>query len=132
MSKIVRVAVGVILRAEEVLVAKRHEDQHQGGLWEFPGGKIEPQESASKALARELLEEVNLEVISLAQEPWLSLSHDYGDKRVELIVFIVRDFKGEAKGLEGQPLRWLKVQELETSDFPKANAVIISELKKLL
>ena len=95
---IVHVAVGVILDGDNrVLITRRHDEAHQGGLWEFPGGKVEAGESVQQALQRELLEELGL-TIGVASQ-LLEVHHDYGDKTVFLDVYVVREFSGEPKGL---------------------------------
>lgn len=110
----------------EILIAKRLCHLHQGGKWEFPGGKVEVNESALDALVRELAEEVNLAVNSA--EPLMKLEHDYGDKIVILEIWQVRDFDGEARGLEGQEVRWIKKSDLTNFDFPAANEPIVAAL----
>lgn len=129
-AKQVHVAVGVIVRNQQVFVCKRAESAHQGGLWEFPGGKIEERESPEQALSRELLEEVDITVKRAA--PLLNLSHDYSDKSVHLHVFKVTLFKGTATGKEGQPHEWRDVSALDEQDFPAANKSIINLLKQQL
>ncbi len=126
MSRI-HVAAGVILNdSGEVLLALRPLHKHQGGLWEFPGGKVEAGESVQAALARELHEELNLTVEQ--SEPLLITEHDYGEKQVLLDVWVVRDFSGEPHGREGQTLRWVPISELATYKFPQANEVIVARL----
>jgi 8-oxo-dGTP diphosphatase len=126
----VHVAVAVIRdAAERVLISRRAERSHQGGLWEFPGGKVEPGESLVAALARELGEELGIGVA--AAEPLLEVHHDYVDKAVLLDVWLVREFRGEARGLEGQPLRWVTLAELDAYDFPAANRPIVEALQAL-
>ena len=120
------VAVGVILRDKQTYVCLRPEDKHQGGKWEFPGGKVEPDESAQVALARELKEEVAIEVIG--SESLMTIEHDYGDKCVRLHVFTVSDFVGEPTGAEGQPGKWLPIAGLVYDEFPVANRDIIDRL----
>jgi 8-oxo-dGTP diphosphatase len=123
----IHVAAGVILNAKsEVLLALRPLHKHQGGLWEFPGGKVEAGEKVEAALARELLEELNLAVETA--EPLLITEHDYGDKQVVLDVWVVRNFTGEPHGREGQSLRWVPLSELANYKFPKANEVIVQRL----
>lgn len=123
------VAAGVILRDGHVLVSQRHKGAHQGGLWEFPGGKLELGESAEQALARELYEELGLTVAHA--EPMMKVEHDYGDKSVLLDVWLVRDFGGEACGREGQALLWCPLASLVELSFPEANTAIVSEVLKL-
>jgi len=125
---LVHVAVGVIQNcAGQVLIALRSPGAHQGGLWEFPGGKCEPGEAVEVALARELAEELGITV--LEQEPLCRIHHDYGDKQVLLDVWRVTAFSGIASGREGQPLRWVAPDALEASQFPVANRMIIRRLQ---
>lgn len=124
--KPVHVAVAVIRRNGSILVSRRSADVHQGGLWEFPGGKVEAGENVLQALRRELAEELGIEVdVSLCQH-LIDIHHDYGDKRVWLDVWVVDHFSGEPFGREGQPLSWLKPQELAGLQFPAANLPIIT------
>ncbi len=123
----VAVAVGVLQRADgHVLVAHRDAARHEGGKLEFPGGKVEPDESASQALERELVEEIG--VRPSASQPLLRLRHDYADRSVELIVFRVSAWQGEARGAEGQPLEWLEPMALAVDRFPAANRPILAAL----
>lgn len=123
----IHVVAGVILNAQdEVLLALRPLHKHQGGLWEFPGGKVEQGEQVKAALARELLEELNLVVENA--EPLLITEHDYGDKHVRLDVWIVSRFSGDVQGREGQQLRWVKRSELPQYQFPAANLPIVQAL----
>jgi len=124
--KQVHVAVGVIVSDGEVFLTKRHSDAHQGGKWEFPGGKVEQDETVAQALLRELKEEVAIDV--LACQPLMVIEHDYGDKQVKLEIFIVDQFAGEAQALEGNEQAWVPIQELENVDFPDANKAIVSKL----
>ncbi len=124
----VHVAVGVILDTDgRVLVAKRHLHSHQGGFWEFPGGKVEVGESVQRALAREIKEELGLEV--LAASPYKKITHHYEDKSVLLDVYFVSSYSGEASGLEGQEVKWQTLDTLSEADFPAANAKIIQMLQ---
>lgn len=123
-TTIVHVAVGVILdQQQRVLVSRRAADAHQGDLWEFPGGKVESGEAVVDALARELHEELGIEVVH--SQPLVVIEHDYGDKAVRLDVQVVDHFENEARGLEGQPLQWVAPTELANLDFPAANVPII-------
>lgn len=131
MSDIVHVAVAVILNDnDEVCISLRHKDAHQGGLWEFPGGKIEVDESVEQALIREIREELNLTVLS--SRPLITISHQYQDKQVCLHVHRVLSFQGQVEGLlvgvENQPVKWVSVTELSSYDFPAANSPIIKAL----
>ena len=125
MERLIHVAAAVIRNATgKVLIAKRAADQHQGGLWEFPGGKVEANEPVVDALARELEEELG--IIPQDVEPLIQIQHHYPDKSVLLDVFEVTHFSGTAWGKEGQPIQWVKNSELENYSFPAANKPIVS------
>ena len=124
----VAVAVVVDRQQRQVLVSQRAADAHQGGLWEFPGGKLEPGESVDLALARELLEEVAISITE--SEPMLRIEHDYGDKQVLLDVRLVTAFSGEPGALEGQPLKWVAIEQLQQLAFPEANVAIIEAVQQ--
>lgn len=126
-SKTVHVAVAVVVDGDgQVLITQRHEDSHQGGLWEFPGGKVEPGESLAQALSREILEELDIRVE--AHSPLIEIVHDYGDKRVLLDVHRVTEFAGTPTPMESQPMRWVPTGSLKEYEFPAANVAIIDAL----
>lgn len=125
----VHVAVGVVRLNRKVLVARRPEDSHQGGLLEFPGGKVEPGEEVRAALVRELHEELGIDVSYKHLRPLIQIPHDYGDKRVLLDVWEVLSFQGTPCGREGQPLFWLEPDALLDDTFPAANRPIIRALR---
>jgi 8-oxo-dGTP diphosphatase len=119
-----RVAAGVVFDdRQRVLICRRPAHAHQGDLWEFPGGKLEPGESIASALRRELREEVGIEVISA--RPLIRVRHDYPDRRILLDVWRVERFSGEAAGHEGQAVRWVSPRELQRYRFPAANLPVI-------
>ncbi|AZG71797.1 8-oxo-dGTP diphosphatase MutT [Shewanella livingstonensis] len=130
MQKRVHVAVGVIINQhQQILLAKRHDHLHQGGKWEFPGGKVERNETVTAALIRELKEEVNLDVNSTTA--FMDISHDYPDKHVLLDIHLVTDFNGHATGVEGQQIRWVELQSINEYEFPDANKPILDKLLTL-
>ena len=126
--KLVEVVAGIIFNArrEQVLLALRKPEQHQGDRWEFPGGKMESGETQHDALVRELLEEVNL-VVDKARHR-RTLEHQYSDKHVRLHFWDVTVFSGKPIGREGQMLRWVDISELTELRFPEANQMIVDEL----
>ncbi|MEZ5555874.1 8-oxo-dGTP diphosphatase MutT [Haliea sp.] len=127
----VHVAVGVVLDEQRrVLISRRASAAHQGGLWEFPGGKVEPGESVERALARELREELGIGFAT--SQPLLLVPFNYGDKAVLLDVHLVTELEGNARGLEGQPLRWVTAEELGRYEFPAANVPIVSAVRRRL
>ena len=126
--KVVHVAVGVLIDdGGRVLITRRANDAHQGGLWEFPGGKVEVGESVLEALDRELQEELGTTVLS--SEPLLEIRHDYSDKSVLLDIHRVTEWCNEPRGLEGQPLAWVGIADLDDYEFPAANVAIVEKLK---
>ena len=128
MTKIVHVAVGVIKQENKFFLTKRLADVHQGGKWEFPGGKVEVDETVHQALYRELKEEVAIDILTCT--PLMQINHDYGDKKVLLDVFVVDNFTGQAKALEGQQAGWFTLAEFSTLNFPAANQAIIDKLQQ--
>ena len=131
-GKVTRVAVGVILRDEpnsnvtQVCISLRPKHLHKGGLWEFPGGKIEQGEDVGSALVRELKEELGIKVRSFI--PMRQILWDYKEKTVLLEVIKVTDFDGDVSGLEGQQVEWVTIEQLHDYQFPEANQAIIDGL----
>ncbi len=133
---LIRVAVAVIINQnEEILIAKRSKDQHQGNKWEFPGGKVESNETSQEALRREISEELGVEIQTATE--LITITHEYieddpnKNKTVILEVFDVRKWQGEPRGVEGQPIRWITKTELDNLEFPAANAEIVSKIKSI-
>jgi 8-oxo-dGTP diphosphatase len=107
----IHVAVAVIEDAQgRILISRRPDHLHQGGYWEFPGGKVEPGETLAGALVRELNEELGLQVTD--HRPLICFTHEYPDRCVLLDVHRVTAYSGAAEGLEGQELAWVPVAEL--------------------
>ena len=134
MKRIHVVAAVIYGNLNEILIARRPDHLHQGGLWEFPGGKIEANETTYQGLARELNEELAIKVI--AANPFMQVSHDYSDKHILLDVWQVTAFKGEARGAEGQECCWVPIKILLREDskyaFPQANRPILDALATIL
>ena len=119
------VAAGVILNESgQILIAQRPDHLHQGGLWEFPGGKLETGETPRQALDRELQEELDIQVERAS--PLMTLRHDYPDRRVRLHVWRVERFSGTPQGLQGQPITWVSRSDLPEYEFPAANGPIVT------
>ncbi len=127
-TKAIDVAVGVIFNSQRdrVLIAKRSMHQNQGGLWEFPGGKVAADlgETAHQALIRELREEIG--IYTLNTRELTKIQHQYAENSVLLHVWYICKYSGIASGKEGQLLRWVKVCELVKYKFPAANQEIIN------
>ena len=129
MKKTINVAAAVIYVDDLFLLSKRLEHQHQGGKWEFPGGKIEDGESTEQALSRELKEELNIDIIE--QSAFMSLSFEYPEKHVNLHFQLVTNFSGKEQGVEGQQVEWFTKNDLITLTFPDANAPVVNKIKQL-
>ena len=128
-NKRVEVVAAIVVDSQHrILMAQRADWQHQGGKWEFPGGKIESGETHMQALARELKEEVDVQIDQQACELFKAVHHDYSDKQVSLYFYLVKDFSGTAKGLEGQPVMWVNAQTLPQMAIPDANQAIADAL----
>jgi 8-oxo-dGTP diphosphatase len=113
-----------------ILIARRPADKHMAGRWEFPGGKVGVGESEVQALVRELREELGVQV----REPrfCLRLTHAYPDRTVQLSCWIVRDFAGEPRSLDGQQLKWVPAAELAQQDILEADQPFIEALQRLI
>ena len=121
----IHVAAAVISNPQgQLLISLRPAHLHQGGLWEFPGGKVEPGETAYAALLRELQEELGVTVQSA--RPLIRIPHVYPDQQVLLDVWQVSAFSGEPHGREGQALRWVSPDRLADFTFPAANNPILA------
>jgi 8-oxo-dGTP diphosphatase len=125
--KVSNISIAIVKDPQEnFLIALRPSNSHQGGKWEFPGGKVEQKESPQQAMVRELYEEVGLTPTDY--KLFEKLFFDYGDKQLNLHFYLVEKFLGEALGKENQPIKWVTRAELENYDFPKANKMVIAKL----
>lgn len=127
LSDVLRVLVGLV-RDEHgrVLINQRRAGTHRAGEWEFPGGKQAAGEAPYDALCRELAEELGIRV--LAAEPFMQLEHDYGDRCVRLDVWHVRRYRGEPVAREGQPLCWVRPEDLDRVALLPADEPIVRAL----
>ena len=127
----IHVVVGIMINPEgEVLVAERQMQKFQGGRWEFPGGKVEKDETPLAALQRELDEEIGVEVQQA--RPLQQLRNTYPDKEILLDVWKVTEYNGEPLGKEGQKIRWVHLDELFSIEIPDANIPIVKMLQNKL
>ncbi len=123
----INVAVGVVRDScGKILIAKRPLDTHLGGLWEFPGGKVEQGESNSDALARELDEELGIRILS--SRHFLEVSHQYASMKVRLHIYEVNQFEGDPIGRQNQLIRWVSPAQIRSFSFPEANYPIVTRL----
>ncbi len=123
------VSAGLVFRGGRLLVTQRHVRAHQGGLWEFPGGKREPGETFEQCLQRELREELGIEVE--VEELVETIVHEYPEKTVVLKFFRCLWLANEAQNLGCLDHRWIKLEELSQFDFPPADARLLEKLRNL-
>jgi mutator protein MutT len=123
------IVLALIHHDGKYLVARRRTEQHLGGFWELPGGKRETGEDDRRALARELQEELGLEL--LAARALMDFAHDYGDRYLAFHVYRCRVFNSQAaKPLASSELRWVTPAELVGLEFPPANRPILARLRR--
>jgi mutator protein MutT len=122
------VSAGLVFRAGKLLITLRYDDAHLGGLWEFPGGKLEPGETFEQCLLRELREELGIEVeiIDLVETD----THAYPGKTVRLKFFRCRWKANEPRAMGCADFKWVKAPELKQYEFPAADAVLIERLER--
>ena len=125
----IEVSAGLVFRDGKLLITQRHADAHLGGLWEFPGGKREGDESFESCLARELREELGIEVA--VRELVETVEHDYGDKRVLLKFFRCEWLANEPQALGCPAFKWVSHNELAGYSFPAADAQLLARLQQM-
>ena len=125
-NNILKVTAGVLGKDGKFLIAKRKKDDVLGGLWEFPGGKIEDGETAEECLAREIKEE--LEIIVEVGELITSNNHEYPHGYFELIAYRVKYISGEIVLNDHDDFKWVTIDEMDNFEFPPADIPIINKL----
>jgi 8-oxo-dGTP diphosphatase len=125
--KIIVVVAAVIERSGKLLITRRLKDTHLAGLWEFPGGKCEPDETHEHCLEREIDEELGVDAVVGAQI--LAVEHTYPDRRVRLH-FRWCTIEGEPEARLGQEMRWVERHELRQLEFPAADRELIRRLSE--
>ena len=126
------VAVALVDADDRVLIAQRPEGKQFAGLWEFPGGKLEPGERPEDALIRELREELGIEVKAACLAPLTFASHAYADFHLLMPLFVCRRWDGFVQSREGQALKWVRAKALRDYPMPPADAPLIPHLVDLL
>ena len=115
-----------------VLVAQRPPGKPLAGLWEFPGGKVEPGETPEQSLIRELREELGIETQSSCLAPLTFASHSYEGFHLLMPLYVCRKWDGIARPMEDQALKWLRPRDLRGLDMPPADLPLIAPLIELL
>ena len=122
------VAAALVDADNRVLLAQRPEGRRMAGLWEFPGGKVQPGESPEAALTRELREELGIEVRVPCLAPLTFASHDYGDFHLLMPLYVCRRWQGLVRPLEGQKLAWVEKHRLRDFPMPPADEPLVAHL----
>ena len=125
-------AVALIDRDSRVLLAQRPEGKSMAGLWEFPGGKVEPGETPEAALVRELHEELGIETWASCLAPLTFASHSYDDFHLLMPLFACRKWDGTPQSREGQTLKWVRANDLRQFPMPPADIPLIPILRDWL
>lgn len=113
-----------------ILIDRRLAKGLLGGFWEFPGGKIEGNETVQECIKREILEEIGIEIA--VDSHLITIDHTYSHFRVNLQVYNCRYLSGEARAIECEEIRWVTIEELDHFTFPAANQEIIGALKDMV
>ncbi|MBS0380168.1 MAG: 8-oxo-dGTP diphosphatase MutT [Proteobacteria bacterium] len=127
-ASILVVAAALYDTSGRVLIAQRPQGKPQAGRWEFPGGKVAAGETEAAALARELAEEIGIEVLDA--RPFMRLTHEYPERRVELSLWIIGRYAGVAVSREGQALKWVAPRDLPGEDVLEADRPFIEALMR--
>ena len=131
--KVILVSAVALIDVEgRVLLAQRPEGKSMAGLWEFPGGKVEPDETPEAALIRELHEELGINTWASCLAPLTFASHSYDDFHLLMPLFACRKWLGIPQGCEGQALKWVRPQDLRAHPMPPADLPLIPILRDWL
>ena len=125
-------AVALLDKDNRVLISQRSQNRHMGGLWEFPGGKVEPNETPEFALVRELEEEIGINTWSSCLAPLTFASHSYSDFHLLMPLFVCRKWDGIPSPKEGQVLKWVLPKDLTNYEMPPADRPLVAILRDWL
>jgi 8-oxo-dGTP diphosphatase len=126
---LIHVVAGAVLdTAGRVLIAQRPAGKLLAGGWEFPGGKLEPGEDRAAGLARELREELGIEIRDA--EPLATITHGYAHGEVYIDLWVITAYEGEPRGLDGQALRWCTDEELAAADLLPADRPLVAAIRR--
>jgi 8-oxo-dGTP diphosphatase len=124
------VVAGILRELDgRVLLAERKNDQPFNGLWEFPGGKTHVAEAPEQALRRELAEELDIDITQF--ELLVSVDHDYADRLVHIDFFLVTEWRGDIRAMDGQALRWVLPEQIDKGKVLPADVDVVDILRSL-
>ncbi|MGB1540422.1 MAG: 8-oxo-dGTP diphosphatase MutT [Rickettsiales bacterium] len=126
------VAVALVDLENRVLLAQRPEHKHMGGLWEFPGGKVEPGETPESALIRELKEELAIDVKESCLAPFTFVSHEYEEFHLLLLLYLCRKWQGIPQAVEAKALTWKTPIQMKDVAMPPADVPLVAMLRDYL
>lgn len=132
MKNLTVVACALVDADRRVLIAQRREEAAMGGLWEFPGGKIEVGETPEQALIRELEEELGISTKTACLAPLTFASHSYDNFHLLMPLYVCRKWQGQPQPLEHQALKWVRPQNMRDFKMPEADVPLIAHLCDLL
>lgn len=132
MEVVLVVALALVDSDDRVLLAQRPAGKSMAGLWEFPGGKVEPHETPERAVIREVKEELDIDVEQSCLAPLTFASHSYQDFHLLMPLYVCRIWGGVARTMEGQVLKWVRPVAMDDYPMPPADAPLVAHLRDLL
>ncbi len=132
MNKLLVSAIALINDKNEVLLSKRPEGKDLAGLWEFPGGKCEENESLEQCLVREIKEELGITISEESLEPASFSTVTHNGRYIIIALFLCRKWDGEERGMENQEIKWYKPQEITKLKIPKADIPLIKYISSMI
>ena len=129
---IIVASVALINSDNQILIAQRPKEKHLSGLWEFPGGKVEKNESPENTLIRELKEELNVNINQKCVAPLTFSEFDYKEFNLLLLLYVCRRWDGDPESMENNPIKWVKSNKLREYKMPPAEDSLIYCLQDLL
>ena len=129
---IIVASVALINSDNQILIAQRPKEKHLSGLWEFPGGKVEKNESPENTLIRELKEELNVNINQKCVAPLTFSEFDYKEFNLLLLLYVCRRWDGDPESMESNPIKWVKSNKLREYKMPPADDSLIYCLQDLL
>ncbi|MBN9564666.1 MAG: (deoxy)nucleoside triphosphate pyrophosphohydrolase [Alphaproteobacteria bacterium] len=126
------VAAAIVSPMGEILLSRRPEGKSMAGMWEFPGGKMEANESPEQALQRELLEEIGIKAKTHTMTPAAFASHAYEDFHLLMPLFLVKEWTNDPVPLEGQLLQWFKLSKIDTASMPPPDGPLVDRIREMI
>ena len=132
MKRLLVAACALVDADGRVLICKRPQGKQLAGLWEFPGGKVEADETPEACLIRELNEELGIEVTESCLAPFVFASHAYEDFHLIMPLYLCRRWSGAVQALEHEALAWVRPNKMDAYEMPPADAPLVAWLRDLL